>query len=171
MESIVQTLQSPPKPTEAAKRPLREVLIWWQPSLCAFVRTWEIGISGDVVEWTWMDEAPDADRICVGVTAREKMSVMCATMSYQRVCMIWWLRGRKGELPSSIVCAVRYCLDCETIRCAQKAQINLIDEPLLPIHVKTSVCGWMCPGRVLGNLENLAGLLIWRKSNNVGIAS
>jgi len=35
-------------------------------------------MSGEVVEWTFMEEAPDAERIWVGVTAREKISVMCA---------------------------------------------------------------------------------------------
>jgi hypothetical protein len=38
-----------------------------------------------------MDDAPEAERTWVGVTAREKMSVMCAL---------------------STVCEVRYCLDC-----------------------------------------------------------
>lgn len=31
-----------------------------------------------MVEWTFIEEAPEAERIWVGVTAREKMSVMCA---------------------------------------------------------------------------------------------
>ena len=42
------------------------------------MRVWTSGMSGDVVEWTFMEDAPDAERICVGVTAREYMSVMCA---------------------------------------------------------------------------------------------
>jgi hypothetical protein len=33
-------------------------------------------MSVEVVECTLMEEAPDAERIWVGVTAREKMSVM-----------------------------------------------------------------------------------------------
>tara|TARA_R110002060_G_scaffold59247_2_gene69111 strand:- start:167 stop:268 length:102 start_codon:yes stop_codon:yes gene_type:complete len=33
-------------------------------------------MSGESVEWTLMEEAPEAERTCVGVTAREKMSVM-----------------------------------------------------------------------------------------------
>lgn len=39
------------------------------------------GKSGSVVEWTWMEEAPDADRICLSVTANEKISMGCAGSS------------------------------------------------------------------------------------------
>jgi hypothetical protein len=60
--------------------------MWWQPSLCAFVRVWERGISGVAVECIWIEEAPEAERICVGVTAREKMSVRCAVVEHQHVC-------------------------------------------------------------------------------------
>jgi hypothetical protein len=50
--------------------------MWWQPSLCAPARVCSRGMSGEVVECTLIDEAPDAERIWVGVTAREKISVM-----------------------------------------------------------------------------------------------
>jgi hypothetical protein len=50
--------------------------MWWQPSLCAPVRVCARGMSREVVECTLIDDAPDMDRIWVGVTAREKMSVM-----------------------------------------------------------------------------------------------
>ena len=30
---------------------------------------------GEIVEWTLREEAPEAERICVEVVAREKMSV------------------------------------------------------------------------------------------------
>jgi hypothetical protein len=33
-------------------------------------------MSGEVVEWIFIEEAPDAERIWVGVTASEKMSVI-----------------------------------------------------------------------------------------------
>lgn len=36
------------------------------------------GNSGSVVEWTFRDEAPDADIRDVGVTARENISAGCA---------------------------------------------------------------------------------------------
>jgi hypothetical protein len=68
---MAQIFASPPKPTLAALRPLREVTMWWHPSLCADVSVWTSGKSGEVVEWIFMDDAPDAERICVGVTARE----------------------------------------------------------------------------------------------------
>lgn len=42
------------------------------------------------MEWVWRDEAPDAERIEVGVTARENMSVGWAAS------MVW---------------VVRYCFD------------------------------------------------------------
>ncbi len=45
----------------------------WAP-----VRVWAKGLEGVVVEWILIEEAPEAERIWVGVTAREKMSVMCA---------------------------------------------------------------------------------------------
>jgi hypothetical protein len=45
--------------------------MWWHPSLCADVSVWKSGKSGEVVEWIFMDDAPDAESICVGVTARE----------------------------------------------------------------------------------------------------
>ncbi len=71
-------MTSPPKPALARTLPFREVARWWQPSLCAPVRLWERGMSGEVVEWIFMEEAPDAEIIWVGVTAREKMSAMLA---------------------------------------------------------------------------------------------
>ena len=71
-----QILTSPPKPALARVLPLRDVTRWWQPSLCAPVRVCARGMSGESVEWTLMEEAPEAERTCVGVTAREKMSVM-----------------------------------------------------------------------------------------------
>jgi hypothetical protein len=75
---MLHILTSPPKPALAAIRPLREVTMWWQPSLWAPLRVCERGMSGEVVEWIFIEEAPEAERIWVGVTAREKMSVMCA---------------------------------------------------------------------------------------------
>ena len=50
--------------------------MWWQPSLCAPLSVCARGISGDVVEWIFIEEPPDAESIWVDVTAREKMSVM-----------------------------------------------------------------------------------------------
>jgi len=73
---MLHILTSPPKPALAAIRPLRDVTMWWQPSLCAPERVCARGISGEVVECTLMDDAPEAERIWVRVTAREKMSVM-----------------------------------------------------------------------------------------------
>jgi hypothetical protein len=73
--ATVHILTSPPNPALAAWRPLREVAMWWQPSLCAPLRAWARGVSEEVVEYTFMAEAPEAERIWVGVTAREKMSV------------------------------------------------------------------------------------------------
>ena len=73
---ILHIFTSPPNPALAAIRPLPEVTMWWQPSLCAPARVCARGMSGEVVECTLMDEAPDAERIWVGVTAREKISVM-----------------------------------------------------------------------------------------------
>jgi hypothetical protein len=46
--------------------------------LWAPLRVCERGMSGEVVEWIFMEDAPEAERIWVGVTAREKMSVMWA---------------------------------------------------------------------------------------------
>ena len=66
---------SPPKPALAATHPLRDVTMWWQPSLWAPVKVCKSGASGEAVECTLMDEAPEAERIWVFVTAREKMSV------------------------------------------------------------------------------------------------
>lgn len=43
------------------------------------------GISGEAVECILIEDAPEAERICVGVTAMEKISVICAT---------WVLRER-----------------------------------------------------------------------------
>ena len=37
------------------------------------------GISGVVVECTFIHEAPETESTCVGVVAIEKMSVMCAS--------------------------------------------------------------------------------------------
>jgi hypothetical protein len=54
---------SPPKPALAAKRPLREVQMWWQPSLWAEGRVWTSGMEGVVVEWTFREEEPEAERI------------------------------------------------------------------------------------------------------------
>jgi len=56
-----------------------------------------------------MAEAPDAERIWVGVTAREKMSVMWAREHYFEVH--GGVVASLGNLPSSMVCVVRYCLD------------------------------------------------------------
>jgi hypothetical protein len=38
------------------------------------------GISGEAVECTFMQEAPDTERTCVGVVAIEKISVICALL-------------------------------------------------------------------------------------------
>lgn len=100
-----QILTSPPKPALARTLPLREVARWWQPSLCAPVRVWARGMSGEVVECIFMEEAPDAEMIWVGVTAMEKMSVMWA----EGVSLAGW-RG-SFDLPSSTVWVVRYCFD------------------------------------------------------------
>lgn len=43
----------------------------WAPSMVC----WR-GKSGSVVEWAFKDEEPEAEMTWVGVTAREKMSVM-----------------------------------------------------------------------------------------------
>ena len=56
--------------------------MWWHPSLCADERIWTVGKSEELVEFTLMEEAPDADRICVAVTAREYISMTWAA-NYQ----------------------------------------------------------------------------------------
>lgn len=43
-----------------------------------FSRVWKSGKSGSFVEWILIDEEPEAERICVGVVPREKISVACA---------------------------------------------------------------------------------------------
>lgn len=58
-----QILTSPPKPAEVAQRPLREVAMWWQPSLWQDVSVWTSGISEEVVEWILMEEAPETENI------------------------------------------------------------------------------------------------------------
>lgn len=77
-------MASPPKPTLAALRPLRDVTRWWQPSLWADVSVWASGMSGSVVEYILIDDVPDAERICVGVAAMEKISAACAWGSVSR---------------------------------------------------------------------------------------
>jgi hypothetical protein len=58
-----QIFVSPPKPTLAAFSPFPLAITWWHPTLCAPVMDWTNGNSGPVVEWTFKEEAPDADRI------------------------------------------------------------------------------------------------------------
>lgn len=70
---------SPPKPADAATLPLRETAIWWQPSLCAPAKDWTRGMEGCEVACICIVEEPLAERSAVGVAAREKMSVMCAS--------------------------------------------------------------------------------------------
>lgn len=38
--------------------------------------------SGEVVEWAFREEEPEAERICVGVTAKENMSVGWAAVGW-----------------------------------------------------------------------------------------
>jgi hypothetical protein len=60
----------PSKPEDAAWVPDLEVQMWWQPSLCAesvWVR--DGGVVVDV--WILRVLVPEAERIEVGVTARE----------------------------------------------------------------------------------------------------
>jgi hypothetical protein len=75
--SQAQSLMVPSKPAEAAIRPVREVQMWWQPRGWAG-RLWRSGMSEVLVEWIFRDEEPEAERMAVGVTAREKMSDGCA---------------------------------------------------------------------------------------------
>lgn len=65
------------------------------------------GKSGAEVEWILIDEEPEAERICVGVVPKEKMSVGCAgTMSAGD-----WLLDSHINSPRSTVWVVRYCFD------------------------------------------------------------
>lgn len=41
-------------------------------------------MSGSVVEYILIDDVPDAERICVGVAAMEKISAACAWGSVSR---------------------------------------------------------------------------------------
>lgn len=62
------------------------------------------------MEWILIEDEPDPDRIWVGVTARENMSVLCAGKERLAGCRI--VLGYVCEnLPSSMVLTVRYCLD------------------------------------------------------------
>ena len=74
-------LTSPPKPAEAAILPLRDTATWWQPSLCAFDSDCANGNPSWALEWTWMVEEPEAERMALSVVAREKMSVIWASSS------------------------------------------------------------------------------------------
>ena len=102
-------LISPPKPTLAATCSFLLMAVWWQPNLWALSSVWKRGKSGWLVEWTWMDEEPEEERIWDAVVLREKMSVGWAKVP--RVQML--KRGRRLAvvLPWSMVCVVRYCFD------------------------------------------------------------
>ena len=57
-------------------------------------------MSEEAVEWIFMEDAPEAERIWVGVTAREKMSVMWAWGGQ-------WEFGWRGSLERTIVDGMR----------------------------------------------------------------
>jgi hypothetical protein len=83
----VQSFTSPSKSTLASTPPSLAAQTWWQPRACAFSRTCTSGkgfssvaFSGlkllpEAVEWILIDDEPDAEMSCVGVAARENMSV------------------------------------------------------------------------------------------------
>ena len=48
------------------------------PRLSAFSRVWDSGNSGSFVEWTRIEEDPEAESIWVGVVPRANMSLGCA---------------------------------------------------------------------------------------------
>jgi hypothetical protein len=49
--------------------------MWWQPRGWAALRTWVSEKVGEDVSWTLTLEDPLAERIALGVTAMENMSV------------------------------------------------------------------------------------------------
>ena len=61
------------------------------------------------MECTFIEDAPEAERIWEGVTAIEKMSVMWAGEVSGVSRWVAW------SLPSSTVCVVRYCFDCNLL--------------------------------------------------------
>ena len=76
------------------------------------------GKSGSVVEWTWMEEAPDADRICLSVTANEKISMGCAGSSILASYHITAMAEKPGSvLPLSAEPHERYCFDWTQVLC------------------------------------------------------
>ena len=66
--------------------------------------------SGRVVECTFSDDEPEPEMICEEVTASEKMSVICATSVIPGVVVC------AQYSPSSTVCDVRYCFDCNIVK-------------------------------------------------------
>jgi hypothetical protein len=57
------------------------------------------GISRDVVECIFMQDAPDTESTCVGVVAIEKMSVICACFVSPKVKVMKGSLGAYHRLP------------------------------------------------------------------------
>lgn len=77
-------------------------------------------MSGEAVECIFMEDAPEAERIWVGVTAREKMSVMCAWRGQ-------WVFCWRGSLGCTIVDGMRrkVLLRLETINLVSSSMRNM----------------------------------------------